>query len=58
MTRQEKALCELWDTLRGNYPSTSDQLLLQKTVELYRIRFHDDVTADDILNALERRSNE
>lgn len=51
-------MCELWDTLRGNFPGSPDKLLLQKTVELYRIRYHDDVTADDILNALERRSDE
>ncbi len=57
MTRQERSICQLWDTLRQKYPNAPDARLMKTTVERYRRDFKDDITAEDIVEALERRAD-
>lgn len=57
MTRQERSICYLWDSLREKHPRMRDQALMARAVERYRREFHDDITADEILAALEARAN-
>lgn len=58
MTRQERYICRIWDALRGRYPNAPDKRLMARAVERYRKEYNDDITMEDIVNALEMRSNE
>lgn len=58
MTRQERSICNIWDSLRGEFPHVPDKRLMVRAVERYRKTFNDDITAEDIAAALERRADD
>lgn len=57
MTRQERCICALWDKLRENFPTMRDKALMEKAIERYAKEYKDDITADDILAALDARAD-
>lgn len=58
MTRQERYICNIWDALRGTFPNAPDKRLMKRVVERYRKEYNDDITAEDIVSALEARADE
>lgn len=58
MTRQEHAICKLWDSLREKKPLAADDKLMADLTRHYRKTYNDEITPSDILSALEARANQ
>lgn len=58
MTRQERSICSLWDRMRENFPTMRDKALMERAVKQYAKEYKDDITANDIMSALEARAND
>jgi len=58
MKRGEIMLCNLWDEMREKYPNAPDNRLMETTCVEYNRRYNSDVRTADLVEALERRSDQ